>query len=250
LSLLPRAASVAVVAQGRKQVELGRTTFIYDESRFLLTSVDLPVVSRVIEASEESPYLCLRLKLEIPMVGELLSRGEIPAAEAPSDSPAVATAETTVEFLGAFCRLMDLLNTPRDIPFLSDSIQREIIYRILQSAEGQRLRAIATLGDHSHRTAKAIAWIRENYAKPLRVDELAHIAGMGVHAAHSFSGADLDESPSVSEAASVAHCAVAHSYRSLGRRQRGLYGRIRKRHPVQPRVRPTTEARCSDAPLA
>jgi AraC-like DNA-binding protein len=177
--------SLAVVAQGRKRVELGRTTFIYDPSRFLLTSVDLPVVSRVIEASEESPYLCLRLKLEMSMVGELLSLGEIPAVAASPDRPAMATSETTKELLSACNRLMDLLNTPRDIPFLSDSIQREIVYRILQSPDGQRLRAIATLGDQSQRTAKAIAWIRENYVKPLRVDELAQLAGMGVSTLHT-----------------------------------------------------------------
>jgi AraC-like DNA-binding protein len=177
-------ASVTVVAQGRKRVDLGRTTFIYDASRFLLTSVDLPVVSRVIEASEEAPCLALSLKLEMPMVRELLGREEIQVAEAPSDSPAMATGETTVEFLSACCRLVDLLDTPQDIPFLGGLIQREIIYRILRSAEGARLRAIATLGEQSHRTAKAIAWIKANYAEPLRVEDLAGIAGMGVSTLH------------------------------------------------------------------
>ena len=176
--------SVTVIAQGRKRVDLGRTTFIYDASRFLLTSVDLPVVSRVIEASEEVPCLALSLKLEMPVVRELLSREEIQVAEAPSDSPGMATGETTVEFLSACCRLVDLLDTPQDIPFLSGLIQREIIYRILRGAEGARLRAIATLGEQSHRTAKAIAWIRANYAKPLRVEDLAEIAGTGVSTLH------------------------------------------------------------------
>jgi AraC-like DNA-binding protein len=177
-------ASVTVIAQGRKQVDLGQTTFIYDASRFLLTSVDLPVTSRVIEASVEVPCLALSLKLEMPVVRELLSREEIQVAEAPSDSPGMATGETTVEFLSACCRLVDLLDTPQDIPFLSGLIQREIIYRVLRSAEGARLRAIATLGEQSHRTAKAIAWIRANYAKPLRVEDLAEIAGMGVSTLH------------------------------------------------------------------
>jgi transcriptional regulator GlxA family with amidase domain len=89
-----------------------------------------------------------------------------------------------VPFLNACIRLVDLLETPRDIPFLSGQIQREIIYRILQSAEGARLRSIATLGEQSHRTAKAIAWIRANYAKPLRVEDLAGLAGMGVSTLH------------------------------------------------------------------
>jgi AraC-like DNA-binding protein len=175
---------VTVIAQGRKRVELGRNIFIYDASRFLLTAVDLPVVSRVIEASAAVPCLALSLKLEMPVVRELLSREEIQVAEAPFDSPGMATGQTTAEFLSACCRLVDLLDTPQDIPFLSCLIQREIIYRILQSAEGARLRAIATQGEQSHQTAKAIAWIKANYAKPLRVEDLAEIAGMGVSTLH------------------------------------------------------------------
>jgi AraC-like DNA-binding protein len=176
--------SLAVVAQGRKRADLGGTTFIFDESRYLLTSLDLPVICNVIEASEEVPYLCFVLKLEMPVVRELLGREEIPAPEAPSNRPAMATGETTAELLDACCRLVNLLNTPQDIPFLSGLIQREIIYRILRGPEGARLRAIATLGDQSHRAAKAIAWIRANYAKPLRVEDLAQIAGMGISTLH------------------------------------------------------------------
>ena len=176
--------SVAVIAQGRKRVELGRNVFIYDPSHFLLTSVDLPVISRVIEASEEAPCLALSLKLEMPVVRELLSRIDTYVPEAPPGSPGMATGVTTPELLSACCRLVDLLHTPRDIPFLSRLVQSEIVYRILRSEEGARLRGIATLGEQSHRTAKAIAWIRANYAKPLRVDDLADIAGMGVSTLH------------------------------------------------------------------
>jgi AraC-like DNA-binding protein len=176
--------SLAVVAQGRKRADLGGTTFIFDESRYLLTSLDLPVICNVIEASEQVPYLCFVLKLEISVVRELLSREEIQAPEVPSDKPAMATGETTAELLDACCRLVDLLNTPQDIPFLSGLIQREIIYRILRGPEAARLHAIATLGDQSQRTAKAIAWLRANYAKPLRVEELAEVARMGMSTLH------------------------------------------------------------------
>ncbi len=176
---------VTVIAQGRKRVDLGRTTFTYGESRYLLTSLDLPVVSQIVEASEEVPCLAMSLKLEMAVIRELLSREEIQVAEAPSDSPAMATGKATVEFLSACCRLLDLLDSLPDIAFLSGLIQREIIYRILRGPEGARLRAIATLGDQSHRTAKAIAWIRANYAKPLRVEDLAQIAGMGLSTLHN-----------------------------------------------------------------
>jgi AraC-like DNA-binding protein len=186
---------VTVIAQGRKRVDLGRNTFIYGESRYLLTSVDLPIVSQVIEASEEAPCLAMSLKLEMPAIRELLSREEIQVSEASADTPAMATGEATVEFLSACCRLIDLLNTPRDIPFLSGLIQREIIYRILRGPEGARLRAIATLGDQSNRTAKAIAWVRANYAKPLRIEDLAQITGMGVSTLHHHFRALTSMSP-------------------------------------------------------
>jgi AraC-like DNA-binding protein len=176
--------AVTVLAQGRKRVDLGRITFVYGESRYLLTSADLPIVSQIVEASESAPCLAMSLKLEMPLVRELLSREEIQFAEPAADTPAMATGEATQEFLGACCRLIELLDTPRDIPFLSGLIQREIIYRILRQPEGARLRTIATLGDQSHRTAKAIAWIRANYAKPLRVEDLAQIAGMGLSTLH------------------------------------------------------------------
>ena len=174
--------SVAVLAQGSKRVTLGQTTFIFDESRFLLTSLDLPIIGEVMEASEEKPFLGLLLKFEMPVVRDLLSREEI--VQATSNSPAIATGETTPEMLDACCRLVGLLDKPQDVPFLSGLIQREIIYRILQTPAGARLRAIATLGDQSNRTAKAIAWIRTNYAKALRVEELAQVAGMGVSTFH------------------------------------------------------------------
>jgi AraC-like DNA-binding protein len=176
--------SLAVVAQGRKQANLGGTNFIFDQSRYLLTSLDLPVICNVIEASEHVPYLCFVLKLEMPVVRELLTREEIQEPESSSDKPAMALGKTTPELLDACCRLVDLLNSPQDIPFLSELIQREIIYRILRGPQGARLRAIATLGDQSQRTAKAIAWVKVNFAKPLRVEDLANIAGMGVSTLH------------------------------------------------------------------
>ena len=176
--------SVIVIPQGRKQVQMGRDTLTYDASRYLLTSVDLPTVTRVVEASAEVPCLAIALRLDISIVREFVSREEFQVLDVPPNSPAISTASVTAEFLNAWCRLIDLLSSPADIPFLSGFIEREIMYRILRGPEGARLRAIATLGDQSHRTAKAIAWIKSNYARPLRIEELAQIAGMAVSTLH------------------------------------------------------------------
>jgi len=176
--------SLAVFLQGRKRITLGGTTYLCDESTFLLTSVDLPVVSQIVAASEPVPLLSLRLALELPVVREIIGQEEFPAPEFSPKERGIAVGKTTFELLSACSRLIDLLDTPEDIPFLSNLIQREIVYRLLQGPQGERLRAIATLGDQSHRTAKAIAWLRANYTKPLRVEELADVARMGMSTLH------------------------------------------------------------------
>jgi AraC-like DNA-binding protein len=176
--------SVIVVAQGSKRVDLGQTTFLYDESRFLLTSIDLPIVSQVVEASETKPLLAAAIKLEMPMVREFISREEVRVRDVSSDGPAMVTGKITAELLSAFCRLVDLLGSSQDIPYLSGLIQREIIYRLLTGPEGARLRAVATSGEQSNRTARAVSWIRDNYAKPVRVEDLAEMAGMGISTLH------------------------------------------------------------------
>ena len=173
-----------VFVQGEKHINVGGTTLVCDGSTFLLTSIDLPVVSQVTKASREEPILALMLKLEMPAVREILSQEEFLVPEVSTGARGMAVGETTVELLGACSRLLDLLDVPRDIPFLSSLIQREILYRLLRGPQGKHLRAIATLGEQSNRTAKAVEWLRMNYSKPLRVEELASVAQMGVSTLH------------------------------------------------------------------
>jgi AraC-like DNA-binding protein len=176
--------SLVVFLQGQKRINVGKTIYICDGQNFLLTSVDLPVVSQVIAATEKEPLLGLILKLEMPAVREILSQHEFHLRQESADARAMAVGISSRELLDACGRLIDLLDTPEDIPFLGSLIQREIVFRLLRSPQGQHLRAIATLGEQSHRTAKAVEWLRTNYAKPLRVDELAATARMGVSTLH------------------------------------------------------------------
>ncbi len=176
--------SIIVVAQGSKRVDLGANTFYYDSSRFLLTSLDLPALASVEAASEAEPCLAMIINIEMPLVRELLAQEEWTGAEPSSNMSAMAVAEASPDFLDACCRLLRLLSNPGDIPIMGGLIQREIVYRVLRSAEGARLRAIATQGEQGHRTAKAIAWIRTNFHQPLRMEELAQVAGMAVSTLH------------------------------------------------------------------
>src|ERR1700733_14507460 len=176
--------SLLVIVQGRIRVGLGKANYVFGRSRFLLTSLELPVVSQVITASEKAPYLAFFLKLDMSTVRDILNTEEVHIPEATSGACGMALGKTTVELVNACSRMVDLLDAPRDISFFGKLIQREIIYRLLQGSLGARLRAIATSETKCHRTAKAVAWLRSNYEKPLRVERLATIAGMSRSTLH------------------------------------------------------------------
>ena len=193
--------SLNVFAQGRKRINLGGTEYVCDGSSFLVSSIDIPVQSQIVEASEDVPLLSMLLRLDMPMVGEVLSQEDLPEPQGSSHHHGLAVGATTTGLLGACIRLIEILDTPEDIPFLSPLIQREIIYRVLRTEQGQRLRAIATRGDLSHRTAKAIAWLKANYTKPLRMEELAASLTNGCFdTAPSVSGANRHEPAPIPEA--------------------------------------------------
>ena len=174
---------LVVFVQGEKRINLGRTVHVCTGANFLLTSIDLPVVSQVIKATVEEPIAGVTLALDMARVREILSQQEITCPTL-SGTRGMAVGTHTPELLDACLRLVDLLDRPQDISFLGPLIQREIIYRLLCSPQGGYLRSIATLGEQSHRTAKAVSWLRSNYSRPLRVEELAAVAQMGVSTLH------------------------------------------------------------------
>src|SRR5437899_1655727 len=176
--------SFNVFVQGRKRVAFGGATYLCDESTFLLTSVDVPVMSQIVSASDQTPLLALLLKFDMTLVRGILTQEEFQEHDGRSQGRGIAIGKTTADLLQPCSRLLDLLGSPEDIPFMSKLIQREIVYRLLRGPQGDRLRAIATVGDQSQRTAKAIAWLRANYTKPLRVEELAEVARMGMSTLH------------------------------------------------------------------
>ena len=175
---------LSIFAQGRKRIVLGGTEYLCDGSSFLLTSIDVPAQSQIIEASEKTPLLSIFLRLDMPVVREVLSRDDLPEAPASTHRQGLVVGETTAGLLSAVMRLLELLDTPEDIPFLSRLVHREILYRILRTPQAERLRAISTSGDLGQRTARAISWLRANYAKPLHMEELASTARMGVSTLH------------------------------------------------------------------
>jgi len=165
--------SVCLVAQGAKRVRLGDDSYVYDAQHYLITSVHLPTVVQVIEASPEKPYLGLRLMLDQREISQLMVDSNLPPARVRQSSRGMATGEVTLALLTAIQRLIDLLDEQQDIPILAPIIQREITYRLLVGDQGERLRQIASAGSQSHQIARAIDWLKANFTQSLSIDDLA-----------------------------------------------------------------------------
>jgi AraC-like DNA-binding protein len=176
--------SVCLVAQGAKRVVLGEDTYVYDAQHYLITSVHLPTIVQITKASPEKPYLGLRLTLDRREVSQLMADSHLPAPRTRRSSRGMATAKVTPALLAAFQRLIDLLAEPEDIPILAPIIQREILYRLLVGDLGARLRQTALAGSQSHQIARAVDWLKHNFARPLRIDELATQVSMSPSTLH------------------------------------------------------------------
>ncbi|MDD4274835.1 MAG: AraC family transcriptional regulator [Desulfobacter postgatei] len=176
--------SICMALQGVKRIILGEEAYVYDAYHFLLTSVDLPVMVQVVEASPEVPYLGLVLTIDLKMVSQMMVDSSLPLPQLRQASRAMAVSKGDVKLLNAFHRLVDLQDTPDDIPILSALIQREIVYRLLVGDQGNRLRQMAVAGSHSSQIGKSVQWLKENFTKPLRVDDLANLAGMSSSTFH------------------------------------------------------------------
>jgi AraC-like DNA-binding protein len=179
-------ASIVLSVQGEKQMLVGGDAYPYDINRFLITSLDLPACSQIVSASPEKPCLGLVFKLDLRVVAELIAQGGLPVpGERSSDRGAVIGIGTvTPALLEPLKRLLDLLEDPLAIPVLAPLIEREIHYRLLMSDQAARLWQIAAVGSQGHRVAKAIDWLKMNYASTLRIDELAAHVQMSPSSLH------------------------------------------------------------------
>ncbi len=170
--------SICLIAQGRKRVLLGEESFIYDANHFLISSVDLPIIANIIEASEEQPYLGLIMELDLTEISQLIVDSELAFTQSKEAPKGIAVGELSESLLDAFVRLAELLDEGQNIKILAPIIKREIFYRLLMSEQGTRLHQIVTAGSHSHQIAKAIDWLKNNFVKPLSVGGLASYTGM------------------------------------------------------------------------
>lgn len=186
--------TLCLIAQGRKQVELGGRSYVYDPAKYLAVSVDLPLTGAILEASPERPYLCAVLDIDLSVLSDLMLQHPPEPGPEPTGL-ALGVSEVEPGLLDAMLRLLRLLDTPKDAAALAPLAEREILYRLLSGGQAPMIRRIAAAESRLRQVSRAIAWIRDNYARPFSVEDLAAQVGMSPSSFHSHFKAATSLSP-------------------------------------------------------
>ncbi|MBS1956699.1 MAG: AraC family transcriptional regulator [Cyanobacteria bacterium SZAS-4] len=176
--------SMCVVAQGAKEVTFGEERLRYDPAHYLLISLDVPVVSQVVEATPEKPYLGLKLDLDPATIASVIVEAGINAGRSDTSVKSMDVSKLQDDLLDAMVRLLRLVENPDDFRVVSPMVIREIIYRVLKSEQGSRLRQMAVFGGHTNRITKAVQILRNKYNENLSMETLAQDLGMSVSSFH------------------------------------------------------------------
>ena len=176
--------SVCIVVQGAKEVFLAQERFMYSPGDYLVASVDLPVTGKVIQGSSDVPYLCFKIEFTPSQILEVISDTQIHVGKKEKTRRGMFVSQTDSSILDAVIRLGRLLDNPKDIPVLAPLFTKEILYRVLQGPHGATLGQIAIEGSDTYRIGDVVDQIRDNYDKPIRIEELADIANMSVSSLH------------------------------------------------------------------
>lgn len=176
--------ALCLIAQGAKRVMVGDDTFDCDPAHCLVTSVDLPVITQVMRASQDEPYLGILFDIDPRRIRDLMAEPGLPKPGPMPIGRGMAVNRLSAAILDAVVRLVRLLETPQDIPVLGPLVEREILYRFLAGEQGVRLRHIAVTDGQVHQVSKAIDWIRKNFVRPLCIEVLAQTAHMSASSLH------------------------------------------------------------------
>lgn len=172
------------VAQGRKQAMLGDEVFHYDPGHYLIYTLDLPLTFQVEEASTERPYLGLRLDLDPAVIASVMMEYGVEPKKGDARMKAMDVGVMDVNLLDAVVRLVRLVDAPVERNILAPLITREIVFRLLMGGQGARLSHLFASGADAHRISRAIGHLRENFDRPLRMEDVARELGMSISGFH------------------------------------------------------------------
>ena len=159
---------ICLILQGQKVMSVGQQFIELNEGDVLLVSHDLPVASKITQASAESPYQALIFSLDLSILRGLYEQvGE--AATNKDRATSLSASRADPAWTAPMVRYLELMNAPMDAQVLGPMILKEIHYRLLLSPIGGMLRNLLSVDSHASRVAKSIQQIRSNFRKPQAV---------------------------------------------------------------------------------
>ena len=176
--------ALCVLVQGQKEVHLHGERYVYDPLNYLVVSVTLPLAGRVTEATPQEPYLCARIDIDPAQISQLIADSAPVGVPNQEQGRGLYLGQIDGSLLDALLRLLRLLEQPEDIALLAPMALREIYYRLLRGQQGQRLYEIAVVDSQAYRVTRAIEWLNQHYAEPLRIEALAQRVNLGVSTLH------------------------------------------------------------------
>lgn len=175
--------ALCVVVQGAKQITVGADVFDYAEGSALVVSVELPASGRVTRASPEAPYLGMTIEFDLRLMHEVMETLETPPTPN-SDGLCVFIEHLSDPLQDCVLRLARLLATPEAIPTLYPAIMREFYYWLLTGPNAGEICKVLRRDSHTRRITDAIQFLRKNFARQVRVEEMATAARMSPSSFH------------------------------------------------------------------
>lgn len=174
-----------VIAQGSKVIFIGPNGFRYDPAQYLISTLGVPMCAEIVQASRARPYLSLKLVLDPAVVTSVIVESGLGPIGGEGEMLAVDVSPLDASLLDATVRLIRLLDSQDEYRMLAPLVIREIVYRLVTGAQAHRLRHLVTGDRRARRIVRAVETIRENFAKPLRIEAIARQLGMSASGFHA-----------------------------------------------------------------
>jgi AraC-like DNA-binding protein len=175
---------ICIVTQGAKQVMVADQTIDYVAGQTLVVTVEVPVLSQVIDASPAKPFVGATMDLDPEIILDVVTRMGGGSHTQGAAGFGFVVNDLDSQITGSLIRLLDLIGRPHGVEILYPAIMREISYWLLTGPAGRNVARMVLSEGQPMRIAKAIAHLRDNFDTPVSVSDLAQAAGMSASSFH------------------------------------------------------------------
>jgi len=176
--------ALCITVQGAKWAIFGDKRFDYPAGQALIVSVEMPGLGTVAEASPSEPFLGIILEFDLAAMREVMAELDTPPKPSDHVGPGVLVSNFDGPLADCALRIVRLLDTPGAIPVLYPAIMREICYWLLTGPHGGEVIKMVLANNHAERVIHAIHTLRDRFAEPFRIGDLASIAQLSPSAFH------------------------------------------------------------------